>query len=878
MRRVTRLLRKAALAVAAAALAGPLGAQTPTPTPTATPVPSSPLAASVAAIGIPNGGRYDASNMILKADGTIWTASANENVIARISPDGSIRKWTMPKDAAPSHLLEEPDGTFWVAQLGGFKVSKFDPEKNELTEWADAARRPTAFVKKADGTLWLPETNGVLTTFNPATNTFDYRRTTDASNPLVSLAYPFLDADGSVWAGDFVRGGLVRIAPDGLSATRWQLPNAYSQPSKIIRGPDGALWISLYAAAQLARFDPATAELKSYTVGAYVLPFDMKVYKDRIAYTEQFAGEIGVFDAFGAPPASTDTLESTTLVLESTVSVVEPVKTTLTTTDVTVEAASPALVDGFTFPGVARYQAISGSPYALVVDDVRKRFLVGATAEVTEVLPPVPVTVNDHYYPAAASIGGAGGNRWATQVIGWNLGTAASDGTTTPAAAQLRLMPTDWIIGNGPTATMTVGPGKIVSWTDPIAEEMGSPDTAGALRLAPTSTTATNFADFYSWARVYRTRADGGTYGMARNRLLGTEAIAKGETGILFAPPDGAAQRTNVGLFVVEATRVKVSLVDEDGTVRGGPAAFDWPAGYQAQASTVFDAFGVPPIPSARIVFEVETGRILPFGSSIDVSSGDPIDLPFFGPRSAAAVQWVLGVERGGGPLGPTSRTDLQLFNPGTTDATVTLGFRAAHLSSEAAPSGGPPFATVTVPAGRGLTVRDAVKELFGLESVAGSIDVVTDPPVYVFARVTAEDSSGGRHGYGFPAVLGDAGPVSGGRGIFIQAADAGYDVMESELQLTNPTDSPANVTVKAWDSEGNAAGTPLALTLAPKEVVRIPAAFYGISGIGAPVGRLEVLPADGAGTVFACYVRQDRRTGDADAVVPYVKAPPASS
>ena len=91
------------------------------------------------------------------------------------------------------------------------------------------------------------------------------------------------------------------------------------------------------------------------------------------------------------------------------------------------------------------------------------------------------------------------------------------------------------------------------------------------------------------------------------------------------------------------------------------------------------------------------------------------------------------------------------------------------------------------------------------------------------------------------------------------------------------PADVPANVTVKTWDSEGNAAGTPLALTLGPKEVVRIPAAFYSISGIGAPLGRIEVLPTDGAGTVFAAYVRQDRKTGDADAVVPYVIAPPAS-
>ena len=86
MRHVTRFLRFAALAVATAMFPGMLLAQTPTPTPTATPTPpptptpepAISIPASVGSIGIPNGGRYDASNMILEADGTIWTASANE--------------------------------------------------------------------------------------------------------------------------------------------------------------------------------------------------------------------------------------------------------------------------------------------------------------------------------------------------------------------------------------------------------------------------------------------------------------------------------------------------------------------------------------------------------------------------------------------------------------------------------------------------------------------------------------------------------------------------------------------------------------------------------------------------------------------------------
>lgn len=879
MRRVTLSLRTAALALAAAALAGPLAAQTPTPTPTATPtpIPFLQIPGSAASLGIPNGGRYDASNLLLKPDGTIWTASANENVIARISPDGKIRKWAMPKDAAPSHLLEEPDGTFWVAQLGGFKVSRFDPQSGELTEWADAARRPTAFVKRADGTLWLPHTNGVLTTFDPATSTFVYWRTTDPANPLVSLSYPWPDADGSVWAGDFVRGGIVRIAPDARSATRWQLPNSFVQPSKVIRGPDGLLWISFHGSAQLARFDPATAELKTVTVGAFVRPFDLKVYRNRIVYTEQYAGEVGVLDPFADLPAETATLESKQLTLTSTTEVATPTKTTLTTTDVAVDPASPVVVAGFGSPGLSRYPALSGIPYGLAIDEVRKRFLVGATGEVAEILPPLPVTVNDHLYPWAASTDASAGG-WATEVVAWNRGTPNEEGNRSDAKVDERVLPSDWIVGFSPATTLTIGPGKLVRQADPIGVEMKEPNTTGALRLSPPTGT-TNFGDVFSWARVYRKREDGGTRGMARNRLTGGEAVSTGETGFLFAPPDVDGQRVDAGLLVVEAARFGVSIVGPDGNRLAGPASIEWPAGFQTRTSSIFEAFGIAPAASARVVFAVEKGRILPFGSSTDTLSGDPVDLPFFGPLSTAAVQWFLAVERGGGPLGPTSRTDFQLHNGAGADSTVSLGFRPARLVSSEGPVPGPRFAALTVPAGRTVTVKDAVKELFGLEGVAGSVDVVSEPPVFAFTRVTAADPAGGRNGYGNAAVLGNVAADAASRALFIQATDAGWDVMESELQVTNPTDDPARVNVRAFDFEGEAVGEPLPLEVAPKEVLRIPAAFYTVSGRGADIGRLEVAPEEGSPPVFAVLVRQDKKTGDADAVVPYVipKVVPAS-
>ena len=133
--------------------------------------------------------------------------------------------------------------------------------------------------------------------------------------------------------------------------------------------------------------------------------------------------------------------------------------------------------------------------------------------------------------------------------------------------------------------------------------------------------------------------------------MKGARGIGTGETGFLFRPPT-PGQRVNAGLLVLDGATGTVSIVDAAGAPLAPPIAYQWPAGYHVQASTVFDAFGIPPSPSARIVYAVTKGRVLPFGTATDPASGDPVDLPVFGPTSTAAFQWIPGVERGGGPLG----------------------------------------------------------------------------------------------------------------------------------------------------------------------------------------------------------------------------------
>ncbi|HEV8268197.1 MAG TPA: hypothetical protein VGR00_08195 [Thermoanaerobaculia bacterium] len=855
---------------------GALVAQTPTPTPTPSPTPTptpTPIPVAVPAAvgyhGIPNAGRIDAANIVLENDGTLWSASGLDNVVAKLSADqAKVTRWTFPLDAAPSSLLRENDGTFWITELGGFKVAKFDPASSNLTEWVDIGRRPTALVKNPDGTFWLPETGGTLAKFDPRSGLFTYYKAKD----VLSLAYPWSDGDGSLWTCDFLVAALLKFSPDGSKVTKWPLPDAFSSPSKIIRGTDGYLWISLYNTGQLARFDPATNEIKTYSLSFGSLPYDLANYKNRIAYSEQGSGFIGFLDTAQAQPALTMTLTPTDIMTTvATTQTSVPTTTTLVSTTDDVTPAVSLGVSGAAVPAYTELPAGIGAVYGFVIDGRRARIYFNTSGNIGALGPPAPITDKDLYVPSAASVAGVGGTRWATQTVVWNRGTP--DATTMMGKDENvteRLLPDGWITGFAPGAPLVVPPGKITNQNDVIGVDMGAPDNFGGLRLAGSQPD-----DLFAFARVYRTRDDGGTYGFARNAVMASRGIGTGEKGFLFTPPDTSTQRTNAGILVISDTVGSISIVDAQGNEKV-KYDFDWPGGYHVQGSTIFSALGVDPVPGGRVAFSVTTGRILPFGTSIDAVTNDPIDLLVFGPSNASTIQWLSGLARGAGPMGASSSTDLQLFNPGTTDATATLLFFPGQPFSGSAPLPVAGSAIVAVPAGKVVTLVDVLASRFPAavaSGAVGSLAIVSDQPIDAFARVTAADSGGGRFGYGTAGLRGNEAVYDGSRGVFIATTDSGFDKIQSDLYLTNPTDTPATVALNLTDTIGTAVGTKT-VTLAPKEVRYLPSVWYTIAGFGTDtVGRLDVVPAAGSGQVFATLLRQDRKTGDTDAIPPAIIA-----
>lgn len=810
---------------------------------------------------IPNGSRYDAANMVLAADGTIWTASASttENAVVSLSPDGKKAiRWTFPVDAAPSYLLPEPDGTFWVAELGGFKLTRFNPSTNEIERYSDAARRATGIIRRADGKLWVPETNGVLTLFDPATGTFTYYK----SDSLIHLSYPYKDPDGTLWMADFGTGkaGIVRVAADGSKAWKWELPDPFGSPTKVIRGFDGAIWVSVYDLASLVRLDPQTNELKTFIISETTLPYDLQNYKDRIVYSEQSLGSIGFFDPKGARPSETKTNTPTEITFETETVTVIPTKEKTTKLELDVSTAAPEPVSGVIGDSHIEYLAGSTYSWAIVVDEPRGRILFATIGGIRELLPPL-ASPGDVFFPSAASISGVGGVRWQTDLFVWNRGTADTSGATKSIDVTERVQPSGWIAGLIAQATVPVAAGAIRLQEDVVATDMGFPDLFGGLRLSP----GANGSDLFAGARVYRKREDGGTFGFYRNGLRASQVFLVEEPGFLITPADVSSERTNAGMYMVQAAKGEMTIVDSEGTTRARHA-FSWPEGYHVQFSSVFSQLGLPPLPNARIVFSLTSGSILPYGIAIDNSTNDPADLPFLKSGDRAFGLRVPGAFHRTGPLGDEARTDLQLFSAAGA-ATVSAYFRPALAAGD--PGSGVEVGPVVieVPEKAVVNVTDILRQFVGDTPAAGEIELSANQPIYAVSRVSAPDQDSGRYGFTLAGQVPESAIPSGSRAVFIAATDSGWDVFQSDLHLTNPSGDPIEVTVRATSYEGKPAGEKT-IQIGPQETRILEAAFYSVSGFGAPVGRLDIFSS--AGSPFhALLLRGDRKTGDTDAILP---------
>jgi virginiamycin B lyase len=134
-------------------------------------------------------------------DGALWFTEAGADGIGRITTDGTLREFHLPRPAGlPGTITVGPDGALWFTNASGV---------GRIT------------------------TSGAVTAY-----------------PTPSLAVGITAGpDGALWFTEYYAGKIGRMTTDGVVTAEYDVPlsactQVFTTPNQIAAGPDGALWFT----------------------------------------------------------------------------------------------------------------------------------------------------------------------------------------------------------------------------------------------------------------------------------------------------------------------------------------------------------------------------------------------------------------------------------------------------------------------------------------------------------------------------------------------------------------------------------------------------------------------------------------------------------
>jgi DNA-binding beta-propeller fold protein YncE len=309
--------------------------------------------------------------------------------------------------------------------------------------------------------------------------------------------------------------------------------------------------------------------------------------------------------------------------------------------------------------------------------------------------------------PAAASVHGALGTDWRTDLSIFNPGLSAIDVTLDYHKADGAL-----------SSSFTLQPATFLSLPDVIGTTFNAPNTFGALTAI-----CLNDDQPLIFSRTYN-QTEQGTYGQGiRASPYGT-TFYQGEGAYLTGLKNTADFRSNVGFFNLQDIPIEVQLVlyDEAG-VEMASASYSLGALSHLQVNSIFSSLsltGDHETAWARAWTDTLWGRFAAYGSIVDNRTGDPVYLEAkpLGGYMPEDFHWILpAVASTPGAYGTNWRTETVFTNSLLESNEITLTYHPA--------TGGDPFVeTFTLEPGEVKSYSDFLGEAFALDESFGWLDI----------------------------------------------------------------------------------------------------------------------------------------------------------
>ena len=325
--------------------------------------------------------------------------------------------------------------------------------------------------------------------------------------------------------------------------------------------------------------------------------------------------------------------------------------------------------------------------------------------------------------------GGVGGTAWRTEL---NLFNAGSQGAT----VSLIFLPSAG--GNVMTRNLFLAPRQLTTYANALLDLFGINSGAGALGIEATS--AGTSADLRVSSRTFTT-GQTGTYGQA---VPDVQSAELGKTLYVTGIAANAGFRTNIGLVNRGATAMSTTLTlfsRTGGTLSTKNVSIPANSFQQAPLASFFpEVDGASHDVLTMRIAAAASDAISGYASVIDNLTQDPLYIQAHASETGGALT-IPVVGRAPGANGTFWRSDVTLYNPGTSSVTLTLRYAGA---------------TKTISLGANdTTVLSDVLSQFGLTSGSGALQVTwtsTTGPV-VTSRTYTTVTTGGTYGQSIDPV-----------------------------------------------------------------------------------------------------------------------------
>ncbi len=214
-----------------------------------------------------------------------------------------------------------------------------------------------------------------------------------------------------------------------------------------------------------------------------------------------------------------------------------------------------------------------------------------------------------YWIATAASISGAGGSQWATDVALFNPATQ-------PATARLYMLPRDGDNGGVVPLARTVPAGQVLTLPDVVRVIFGQTGLAGAIQICADRALVVTSRTF--------TRDGSKTYGFGSLATRREGAIAAGQTRSIVDIRENAGFRTNLGLTNVSraTVTVAVTLILADGTTLP-ERTYTLKPWSHIQRNRIVRDFTAADVTGAVLAIQPTGGAVIAYAAVVDNSTND---------------------------------------------------------------------------------------------------------------------------------------------------------------------------------------------------------------------------------------------------------------